>query len=112
MSDQQTPADEQPLSLDLFQPHPDTLYSLDATAYLTGVSRRSILIYIRAGLLRPVFQRPYGMMVFTEETIYIVRRIEHVRHIHGIDVNLVKTMFDLIDEVERLRTEVHFLRKN
>ena len=87
------------------------LYSLDATAQLAGISRRSLLVYCRAGLVRPVFQPPYGVMSFTEETIYTVRRIEHLRVVHGIDVAWIKTLFDLLDEVERLRSEVRFFRK-
>ena len=55
------------LALDLFQPQPNVLYSLDTTAHLAGVPRRSILIYCRAGLVRPVVQPPYGVMEFTEE---------------------------------------------
>jgi hypothetical protein len=99
-----------PEALELFQPKPDVFYSLDATAHLAGVPRRSILIYCCAGLVRPVFQPPYGMMEFTEEAIYTVRRIEHLRTVHGLDLAWLKTMFDLFDEVERLRAEVRFLR--
>jgi len=97
-------------ALELFQPDPNVVYTLDVTAHLAGVPRRSILVYYRAGLVRPVFQPPYGVMTFTEEAIYTVRRIEHVRTVRGADVALIKTMFDLLDEVERLRAEVRFLR--
>jgi DNA-binding transcriptional MerR regulator len=99
-----------PLALVLFQPKPNVLYSLDAAAHLAGVPRRSILIYCRAGLVRPVFQPPYGMMEFTEEAIHTVRRIERLRTVHGIDLAWLKTMFDLLDEVERVRAELRFLR--
>jgi len=101
-----------PLALELFQPKPNVLYSLDAAAHLAGVPRRSILIYCRAGLVRPVFQPPYGVMVFTEEAIHTVRRIEHLRTVHGIDLAWLKTMFDLLDEVEHLRAELRFLRNH
>ncbi|MGA7826668.1 MAG: MerR family transcriptional regulator [Geobacteraceae bacterium] len=97
-------------ALELFQPRPNILYSLDAAAHLAGVPRRSILIYCRAGLVRAVLQPPYGVMAFTEETIRTVRRIEHVRTVHGLDLTLLKTMFDLLEEVERLRSELRFLR--
>ena len=98
------------LALELFQPRPDVLYSLDATAHLARVPRRSVLIYCRAGLVRPVFQPPYGVMVFTEDAIYTVRRIEEMRAAHGIGVAWIKSMFALVDEVERLRAEVQFFR--
>jgi DNA-binding transcriptional MerR regulator len=112
MSDAYEPEITSSRALDLFQPNPNVLYSLDATAHLARVSRRSILIYCRAGLVRPVFQPPYGVMVFTEETIFAVRRIEDVRAAHGIGVAWIKSMFDLVDEVERLRAEVRFFRSH
>ena len=98
------------LAIEVFQPKPNIFYSLDATAHLAGVPRRSILIYCRAGLVRPVVQPPYGVLEFTEEAIYTVRRIEHLRAVHGLDMAWLKTLFDLFDEVERLRAELHFLR--
>jgi hypothetical protein len=51
-------------------------------------------------------------MVFTEEAIHAVRRIEQVRTRHGLDLALIKAMFDLIGEVERLRSELRFLRQH
>jgi hypothetical protein len=49
-------------------------------------------------------------MEFTEEAIHTLRQIEHLRSVHDIDLAMLKTMFDLLDEVERLRAEVRFLR--
>jgi len=98
------------LSIEVFQPRPNVFYSLDATAHLAGVPRRSLLIYCRAGLVRPVVQPPYGVMEFTEEAIYTVRQIEHLRLARGPDLDWLKTMFDLLEEVERLRAELRFLR--
>jgi len=97
-------------ALELFQPKPNVLYSLDAAAQLAGVPRRSILIYCRAGLVQSVFQPPYGIMAFTEEAIHTVRRIEHVRINHSADIPLLKTLFGLLEEVEQLRSELRFLR--
>ena len=99
-------------SLELFLPKPNVLYSLDAAAHLAGVPRRSILIYCRAGLVRSLFLPPYGVMAFTEEAIHTIRRIEHVRTVHGSDLALLKTVFDLLEEVERLRAELRFLRSH
>ncbi len=97
-------------ALELVQPKPNVQYSLDAAAHLAGVPRRSILIYCRAGLIRPVLLPPHGVMEFTEEAIYAVRRIEYLRTTHGLDLACLKTMFDLLDEVERLRAELRFFR--
>jgi predicted site-specific integrase-resolvase len=99
-------------TLEVYEPNPNVLYSLEATAHLARVPRRSVLIYCRAGLLRPVFQPPHGVMGFTEEAIYAIRRIEKLRAVHSMDVSCIKTMFDLLDEVERLRTEIRFFRSH
>ena len=99
------------VAIELFQPKPNVLYSLDVTAHIAGISRRSILIYCRAGLVQPVIHPPYGVMEFAEEAIYALRRIEHLRTVDGLDLAWIKTIFDLRDEVERLRAELRFLRK-
>jgi hypothetical protein len=77
-------------TLESFQPRPDMLYSLDLTAHLAGVSRRSLLIYCRRGLVQPLFQPPNQMMMFTDKTIYTVRKVEHLRAIHDNDLGSVK----------------------
>jgi DNA-binding transcriptional MerR regulator len=110
MSKRFFPDSPPPLAMEVFQPKPNVLYSLDATTVLAGVPRRSIVIYCRAGLVRPVVQPPYGVMEFTEEAIYTLRQIEHLRTVHGLDLAWIKAMFDLLDEVERLRAELRFLR--
>ncbi|MEN6426876.1 MAG: MerR family transcriptional regulator, partial [Phycisphaerales bacterium] len=92
MSKRSVPNSRPPMAIELFQPKPDVLYSLDATAHLAGVSRRSILIYCRTGLVQPVVQPPYGVMEFTEEAIYTLRRIEHLRTVHGLDLSWIKTL--------------------
>ncbi len=112
MSKRSVPGVPSPVALELFQPNPNVLYSLDAAAHLAGVPRRSILIYCRAGLVRPVVQPPYGVKEFTEEAIHNLRQIEHLRTVHDVDLAMLKTMFDLLDEVERLRAELRFLRNH
>lgn len=98
------------LALDLYQPKPNVLYALDAAARLAGVPRRSLLVYCRAGLVRATLQAPHGIMAFTEEEIFVARRIEQLRTVHGLSLVWIKTLFALADEVDRLREEVRFLR--
>ena len=62
------------------------------------------------GLIMKVHTSNFKIMGFTEEAIHTVRRIEHVRAVHGVNVGWIKAMFDLLDEVARLRAEVRFLR--
>ena len=98
------------LALDVYQPKPDVFYGLDAAVRLAGVPRRSLLIYCRAGLVRAVLQAPHGVMAFTEEEIFVARRIERLRTVHGLSLVWIKTLFAMAGEVERLREEVRFLR--
>jgi len=98
-------------ALESYQPKPNVLYPLEVAAHLAGVPRRSLLVYCRAGLVRTVYQPPYGVMAFTEEAIHSVRRIELVRIAHAPDLALLKFMCDLIEQVERLNQEVRFLRQ-
>jgi len=99
------------VALDSFQPAPNVRYSLEATVHLAGVPRRSILLYCRAGLVRPEFEPPYGVMCFTEEAIHTIRQIEHLRALHPFDLVWLKTMIGLLNEVEQLRAELRFWRR-
>jgi len=98
------------LAVEVFQPRPDALYSLEAAAHLAGVSRRSVLVYCRTGLVQPVLLPPHGVMAFTEEAVHTVRRVEELRTVHGLELAWIKTLFALQDEVKRLRAELRFLR--
>ncbi len=66
------------------------------------------MIHYRADLIRPVVQ-PYGVLEFTEEVIYTLWRIECLHTVHGLDSVWIKTLFDLLDEVDRLHADVSFL---
>ena len=100
------------LAVEAYQPNPGALYFLEAAAHLASASRRSILIYCRAGLLRPLFLPPYAVMAFTEEEVYRARQIEEMRTAHGVSLPWIRTMFALLDDLARLRAEVRFLRKH
>jgi hypothetical protein len=99
-------------TIQLQRTDPHAPYSLDVAARVAAVPRRSILVYCRVGLVRPVFQEAYGIMTFNEEAIYSVRRIETLRTVHGVDLAWIKSTFELLDELERLRAEVRFFRRH
>jgi MerR family transcriptional regulator/heat shock protein HspR len=98
------------LAVQSFDPEPGALYSLDTAANLAGVSRRSILIYWKAGLLSPVVEPGYGTLYFNDEAIHAIRNIERLRRDEGINLTGVRMIFELTQELERLRTELRFLR--
>ncbi len=97
-------------AIEVFEPEPGTLYSLDATAHLTGVSRREVLFYCRANLIEPIPQPPFGALYFRDEAIQTIRQMEFLRRRYGINMNGVRMIFDLMQEVERLRDEMRFLK--
>ena len=110
MNDTDDPDNQASRALELSQSRPDALYGLEEAAQLAGVARRTILMYCRTGLVRPVYQPPYGVMEFTDEAILTVRRLERLRVEHGLGVAWLQAMASLLEEVERLRAELRFWR--
>lgn len=98
------------LALELLQPGGDALYSLETTAALAGVSRRTVLIYCRLGFVQPLFQPPYGSIVFREEAVYTLRRVESARMVHGIEVARLNSTIAWLDEIGHLRPTSRTLR--
>src|SRR5262245_9872975 len=96
--------------LQLNEPQPGILYSLEAVVHLTGVSRRSILVYCKSGLVRSAGNPQQGEFSFDDEAIYRIRRVEHLRSVHGINLAGIRMIFDLMQELERLENEMRFLR--
>ena len=93
-----------------FQPEPNMLYGLDIAAHLAGVSRHTLLVYCRRGFVQPVYQPPNGVMMFTDQTIYTIRRIEYLRVVHDNDLAWINTVLELLNEIEHLRAELRFVR--
>lgn len=85
-------------------------HTLEAVAALTGVSRREILVYCRSGLVPADGDPEQEDLLFDDEAIYRIRRIEHLRAEQGINLAGIRMIFDLTTEVRRLREEMRFLR--
>lgn len=95
---------------DIFHPHPDTLYPLETIARLAGVERRTVLIYCRHGMLRPVRQGPEESWLFANEDLRLVRQIEHLRASHAINLPGIRIILELSARIAELEQEVRFLR--
>lgn len=87
-----------------------TRHTLEMMVTLTGVSRREILIYCRSGLVPSVGSIDAEELFFDDEAIYRVRRIEQLRAEQGINLAGIRMIFELMNEVRRLREEMRFLR--
>ena len=97
-------------TLALFEPAPDTLYSLDYVSQLLDLSRRWIALCARHGLIHPAFDPLEEGWYFDAAAIQTLRRIAHMRAMHRLDLFGIKLVLDLLREVETLRAEVRFLR--
>ena len=90
--------------LRLFEPDPALVYSIDAVERLARVSRRTILIYCRHGLVSPLADPEFGGYYFNREAIRVLRRIGYLQVTHGVNLAGIKFILDLTAEVQRLRT--------
>jgi len=98
-------------ALQLFEPDPQTIYSIEAKARLVNLPRHAILVYCKYGLVSSVVDPDRGGFYFDDKAIRLLRRIEYLRTACGISLLGIKSILDLMDEVERLRSEARFLRR-
>ena len=98
-------------TLQLFEPDARAVYTLEAAARLTQLSRRLIAVYFRHGLVSPVMDPACSGWYFNDEAIRILRRIEYLRNACSLNLVGLKLMMDLLGEVERLREELNFRRR-
>ncbi|HEX7861768.1 MAG TPA: MerR family transcriptional regulator [Verrucomicrobiae bacterium] len=96
--------------VEVHDPQPGVVYHLDAVVHLTGVSRRSVLLYCKSGLVRAKEDPGLGAMQFDDEAIYMIRQVEYLRSHRGINLDGIRMIFELMHEVRKLRDEMRFLR--
>ena len=99
-----------PTPPEFYAPHPERVYSLEEVAELVPVSRRWIALYCRHGVIAPLKPAAEEAWSFNEEALRLLRQAEYLRTVHGLNVSAIRMMFDLRDEVERLRRELRFWR--
>jgi DNA-binding transcriptional MerR regulator len=85
-------------------------YSLEDAARLAGVHPELLRYYCRIGLLGEARAQPGVELVFDDDALYELRRFEHYRRHHGVDRKTLRLICGLWREVERLQTELRFLR--
>ena len=87
-----------------------TTYSLEAAADLADIHPEMLRYYCRLGVLGEGLARSGAELIFDDDAIYELRRFEHYRRHHGVNRKTLRLLCDLWREVERLRSEVRFLR--
>jgi DNA-binding transcriptional MerR regulator len=90
--------------IELFDPPSDATYTIEATAHLVDVPRRTIMVYCKHRLLSPALTE-HGYY-FDRQGIRALRRIEALRPICGDDLAGIKIILDLTDALERLHWKV------
>ena len=85
-------------------------YSMEDAARLGGVHPEMLRYYCRLGLFGEERTRPEVELVFDDDSLYELRRIEQYRRHHGVDRKTLRLICGLQREVERLEAELRFLR--
>jgi DNA-binding transcriptional MerR regulator len=98
-------------ALQLFEPDPRTAYTIEMTAYLVDVPRHTILLYCKHGLVSPVMDPACGGYFFNDEAIRVLRRVEYLRNSCGVNLAGIKMILELMNKVDRLESEISFLRQ-
>jgi DNA-binding transcriptional MerR regulator len=96
------PAKAPPREIQLFEPPLDAVYSIEATAQIADVPRRTVVCYYKHGLVFPVTDPARGYY-FNRDGIRRLRRIEGLRPLCRDALASIKIILELMDEVERLR---------
>lgn len=97
--------------LQLFEPNPQAVYTIEETARIAQVPRHRIAIYYKHGLVSPTVDPDAGWF-FNDEAIRVLRRIEYLRTACGLNVTGIKLVLELMREVEILSEEVRFLQRH
>ncbi len=87
-----------------------TVYTIETVERITHLSRERIILYTQHGLVSPV-RATAKKIFFDEDAIHRLRRIAFVLSEYGINHQGLREFISLMDEVERLRAELRFLRQ-
>ena len=88
-----------------------SVYTLETVEKITHISRDRIVLYSEYGLVTPVATSDPAGLVFDDEAIHQLRRIAYLLAEYDINSDGLRMFSALLNEVERLRREVRFLRE-
>jgi DNA-binding transcriptional MerR regulator len=97
-------------TVQLFEPAADSIYSIETVSHITQTPRHLIAVYCRHGLIVPVAPPAEEGWWFDDEAVRSLRQISRLRAEYGVNLHGVRRLANLIEEVERLRAEIRFLR--
>jgi len=86
-------------------------YSLAGAAALAGMTERTVLVYVREGLVRTVTSSVAAAPEFDDDAIRLLRRIVYLREVEQVNMTGIRMILSLHREVEALRETVRFYRQ-
>jgi hypothetical protein len=95
--------------LTVINPEAGKLYDVRTAAEYTAVDPDGIRTYCREGLVRAIEYKEDGEPLLDESAIYWLRRIQNLRTEMQLEGPVLRTVLDLMQEVERLRRELRRL---
>jgi len=98
------------LELQIFEPDPRLLYPIDMAARLLDMSRHTIVLSCKYGLIGAVTDPLRNGWYFDEEALRMLRRVEALRTLCGGNLGAARMILALQDEVSRLHAELRFWR--
>jgi DNA-binding transcriptional MerR regulator len=98
-------------ALELFEPRPDAVYPIETAACVAHVSRWTILVCYKHGLVSPVIDRDSGGFYFDEKDIRALQLVEYLRSVCGVNLAGAKMILELSNEVKQLRQELNRLKR-
>ena len=87
-------------------------YSLEEASQHTAVHPDLLRYYCRAGLLGETRMDSEEEPNFDDACLYEIRRIEHYRHHHSVNLRALPLVLGLLREIDSLRRELNFLRES
>jgi DNA-binding transcriptional MerR regulator len=98
-------------AIQLFEPPPDAVYTIEATSRMVDIPRRTIVVYCKYNLLSPAFDTLDHGYYFDRDGIRALRRIETLRSVCGDDFAGIRIILDLTSALERLRSDIRLLSR-
>ena len=86
-----------------------TMYHISVVAQMVETHPQTLRMYERMGLISP--QRTgNNVRLFSDEDVELVRRIQHLTQDLGVNLAGVEVVFRLLDEMEKMRSEIEDLQ--
>ncbi len=96
-------------ALQLFEPDPEAVFTLEEVEGLAHVPRHTILVYFKNGMV-PLASDPEEGYRFNCHAIRALRRIDYLHNQCGINLTGTRMIMELLDRLERLETEMRARR--